>query len=133
MSAFAARQQLWGAAASGNRVLVEEATPELPTSDDEPQSGGSRRGLPSVRSGSDRTSRGQSAEETIQGSADADHTQSTEGGKASPGYADVFFECASQCGDTDGREQDQHTPPRVPADSGQTTYLTQAEQEKLPA
>lgn len=83
MSAFAARQQLWGAAATRAASVLEKATPEA-APEIETRSRRTRSETPTVRSVAGRNSKRQPPLESL--SADANQTQSSESEKGGPKY-----------------------------------------------
>ncbi|KAK4100375.1 hypothetical protein N658DRAFT_559658 [Parathielavia hyrcaniae] len=85
MSAFAARQQLWGAAATKAAALLDKGTPE-PTPDNTTQPARSQGENPLARSVAGRSSKRRAPEEPV--SVEAEQTQATgskgEKGRSSP-------------------------------------------------
>lgn len=129
MSAFAARQQLWGAAATRAASVLEKATPEA-APEIEARSRRTRSETPTARSVASRNSKRQPPLESL--SAEANQTQSSESEKGGPKYVGhVSIKFPSNRPDVDP-EQLHHSMPRAKPDLDQTVLVLQAQQEEPP-
>lgn len=128
MSAFSARQQLWGAATI-IKTAVEKATPDLAPEIASHSKNKTKKVPQPARSVPVRKSKRRSPEEPTLSTLKTTAAQTTEGGGS--GYVDISQLLSSLKTETE-TEQLCHGPHRVRQRTDQTTLILQTEQEEPP-